>query len=151
MLRDIIGLLWMYRFVRDVYKYMPYALLHNSLNLHFDSINFSAMISALCRKGNLLEVTLRRSRHGIVKLRQTNEKRLSSIIRETRVSRDHVCRNYGTGILAVARSAKTEYTCNVCERAFISFRSYVIARSIVACYSLIKIPAINSMLNCGNN
>lgn len=54
------------------------------------------------------------------------------------------------GNLAVARNAKTEYTCNVCERAFISFRSYVIARSIVACYGLIKIPAINSTLNCGN-
>lgn len=72
MLRGVIALLRIYivfAAIRHMYKYMrriivSCALLHNSLNLHFDSINFSAMISALCRKGNLLEVTLRRNWHG---------------------------------------------------------------------------------------
>lgn len=119
------------------------------MNLHFDSINFSAMISALCRKGNLLEATLRRGT-GVQQVRQTNEKRLSSIIREMWVRAATTCvPKLRNGNLAVARNAKTEYTCNEC--AFISFRSYVIARGIVACYGLIKIPAINSTLNCGNN
>lgn len=48
------------------------------------------MISALCRKGNLLEATLRRGT-GVQQVRQTNEKRLSSIIREMSEGRDHVC------------------------------------------------------------
>jgi len=139
--------------IRRIYLYDESlsTLLNNSLNLHFDSINFS-VISALCGKGNLEPVRCAGAR-----TTPSNERKaLSSIIRNADPSTTRGNLQYGAhhgpklrdGNLVVVRIwiTKTERTCNEC--AFISFHSYVIARSIAVCYGLIKIPAINYTLNC---